>query len=860
MRLWCYSFTETGCLLTDKKYRAGNGISCTGSIENDLFQVFFFSNLKPKCMRLLFLLLLISSNSFVQAQQISGFARDEAGPLAGATVSLIKAKDSSSVKFAVTKTDGSYSFSGIKEGVYKLQVTHVGYQTGYSDAFVFGSSFTVPDLKLVKASANLANINITTKKPMVEVKADKTILNVEGTINAAGTNAFELLRKSPGVMLDKDDNISLAGKNGVQVYIDGRSTPLSGQDLATYLKTMQSSQIEAIEIITNPSARYDAAGNAGIINIRLVKNRSLGTNGSVNAGLNLAGHTKYNAGGSLNFRNKKINIFSTYSYSYAPNLQHIEIRRTVADSIFDQRGTMLDTRRAHNFKAGADYFLNKKNTIGLMINGIISDPNSQSNTKTNISNTASSSPDRFLEAKSNNDMKRHNMNANLNYAYAGAKGKTLNLNVDKGFYDFNSDQFQANNHYDISGVKQGSIIYHMLSPAEINIQSLKADYEVNAGKGKLALGIKSAGVKTDNDFQRYDVNSSTETLDKDRSNHFLYKENINAAYANYNHQCKKMMMQVGVRAENTKAEGVSNGLKFNGSNYSPSESSFTRSYTDLFPSAAFSFNKNPLKVWSLSFSRRIDRPAYQDLNPFEFKLDEYTFMKGNVDLRPQYTNTIGLSHTYKYKLNVSLNYSHVKDMFTQIIDTIETTKAFVSKKNLATQDIINMGISYPFQYKSYNLFTSINTNYSKYKADFGKNRQVDLEAFGFNLFMQQSVKFAKTWTAELSGFFNAPTVYQGSFVGRSITNVDAGLSKQLMKGRAVAKASFSDVFNTMKFRARSDFAGQSMTFSYRQESQQLKFSMNIRFGNNKVKPARQRVPGAEDETKRVQSGSGGIGL
>ena len=195
--------------------------------------------------------------------------------------------------------------------------------------------------------------------------------------------------------------------------------------------------------------------------------------------------------------------------------------------------------------------------------------------------------------------------------------------------------------------------------------------------------------------------------------------------------------------ENTVSEGVSNGLKFNGSSYIPSISSFKRSYTDLFPSAAITFNKNPKKQWSLTYSRRIDRPAYQDLNPFEFKLDEYTFMKGNINLRPQYTNSFGITHTYKYKLNMTLNYSHVKDLFTQIIDTTEKSKAFVSKKNLATQDIVNLSVSYPFQYKSYSLFTSISSNYSKYKADFGTGRKVDLDAFGFNLFAQNSLKFAK---------------------------------------------------------------------------------------------------------------------
>ncbi|HMJ46013.1 MAG TPA: outer membrane beta-barrel family protein, partial [Ferruginibacter sp.] len=365
--------------------------------------------------------------------------------------------------------------------------------------------------------------------------------------------------------------------------------------------------------------------------------------------------------------------------------------------------------------------------------------------------------------------------------------------------------------------------------------------------------------KTDNDFRRYNVYGSAEDLDKDRSNHFIYKENINAGYINYNHQYKMFMIQGGLRVENTVADGVSNGLKFNGTSYTGSISSFKRNYTDLFPSAAITFNKNPKKVWSLTFSRRVDRPAYQDLNPFEFKLDEYMFMKGNINLRPQYTNSFGITHMYKYKLNMALNYSHVKDMFTQIVDTAEKSKAFVSKKNLATQDIINLSVSYPYQHKAYSLFTSINSNYSKYKADFGTGRKVNLDAVGFNLFVQNSLKFYKTWTTEISGFYNAPTIYQGSFKGKSIYSVDAGISKQLMKGKATVKASMSDVFHTMQFRATSDFAGQLMKINYRGESQQFKLSLNVRFGNNGVKPARQRTTGAEDESKRVQQGSGLLG-
>jgi len=820
-------------------------------------------NVKPNYMRMLFLLLLVATSIFAQAQQINGIAKDENGtPLNGATISLVKAKDSSVIKLAVTKTNGAYSFSDIKEGSYKVLASFVGYKPSFSSTFSVGvSDVSLPELQLAKIPANLNNVTVMAKKPMVEVKADKTILNVEGTINAVGSNALELLRKSPGVLLDKDDNISLAGKNGVQIYIDGRSTPLSGADLANYLKSLQSSQIEAIELITNPSAKYDAAGNAGIINIRLKKNKSLGANGSVNAGWNISTYAKYNAGASLNYRNKSINIFSSYGFNYGPNEQNMSIKRTLLDTLFDQHGNFRQVGKAHNFKAGADYFINKKNTIGVMVNGTLADPTIKNYSKTLISNTSTGVVDRILVADNSNKMKRHNANVNLNYNYVDPKGTSLVVNADRGYYSLDNDQFQPNYYYDATGqVKISSNIYHMYSPAEININSVKADYEQNFMKGKLGFGGKSAWVKTDNDFQRYNVNGTTEDLDKDRSNHFIYKENINAGYVNYNRQYKGFMIQAGVRMENTVSEGTSHGQKNSGSGYVPSVTSFERSYTDVFPSGALTFNKNPMKQWSFTFSRRIDRPAYQDLNPFEFKLDEYTFQKGNVNLRPQYTNSFGLTHTYKYKLNMTLNYSHVKDMFTQIIDTAEKSKAFISKKNLATQDIVSFNVSYPFQYKAYSLFTSVNSNYSKYKADFGTGRKVDLDAFGFSLFAQNSLKFAKLYTAEVSGFYNAPTIYQGSFKGKAMYSVDAGLSRTIFQNKATIKASVSDVFHTMRFRATSDFAGQVTNFSSRWESRQFKLSLGFRFGNNGVKPARQRTTGAEDETKRVQQSSGlGVG-
>jgi iron complex outermembrane recepter protein len=815
-------------------------------------------------MRSLLVVLLATLSAFaLDAQQISGTVKDAEGkPLNGATVTLLK--DTAVVKLAVTKESGVYTFDAIKEGTYKVSFSYVGHAPSVSAPFTVSSAdVKVPEMQLAKAAANMQGVTVTARKPPVEVKADKMIVNVEGTVNAVGSDALDLLRKSPGVMVDKDDNLSVSGKNGVQVYIDGRPSPLSGADLANYLKTLQSAQIEAIEIITNPSAKYEAAGNAGIINIRLKKNKNFGTNGSVNAGYNVGVYAKYNGGFSLNYRNNNINIYGNYNYSHGLNDNNFTLNRVTADTLFDQRSSMTFANRSHNFKAGADYTINKQSSIGAIINGNIGDPVFYNQSRTPIAYNPTGVVDRILIADNRTDMKRNTLNYNLNYNYTGKNGKTLTLNVDHGTNNLNNDQMQPNNYYSPSGAYLYQRVYQMITPTDINISSFKADYEQNFAKGKLGLGTKISYVNTDNNFQRYDVVSGVKSLDKDRSNRFRYEENINAGYINYNRALKGINIQVGLRVENTVSEGRSNGMKHNGSNYIDTAWAFKRPYTDFFPSAAITFNKNPMKQWNFTYSRRIDRPFYQDLNPFEMKLDEYTYMKGNINLRPQYTNSFGVTHTYKYKLNITANYSHVADMFLQLPRITEGTKGFLMKENLAKQDIVSLNVSYPFMYKNFMSFMNLNSFYSMYEASFGPGEEIDANAFGLNFFSQNTLKFGKTkaWTAELSGFYNAPTLYQGAFKMKGMFGIDAGMQKNIMKGKGTVKASVSDVFRTLQFRGTVDFAGQHSKVQGRWESQQFKLSFNFRFGNSQVKAAKQRSGGAEDENKRIgQGGGGGIGI
>lgn len=797
---------------------------------------------------------------------ISGQVMDNSGkPASSATVMLHRAKDSAMVKTAVTDAKGHYEISGLQPGSYFVMTSVVSMKMTSSPVIEVkeGATSTAATITLQPADKSLQAVTVTSKKPIVEVKADKTILNVEGTINAVGNDALELLRKAPGVMVDKDDNLSLAGKNGVQVYIDGKPSPLSGADLANYLKSMQSSQIEAIELITNPSAKYEAAGNAGIINIKLKKNKSFGTNGSVNAGYAIGTYGKYNAGISLNNRGKKTNIFGNYNFNRGLNENNFILNRQQGDTAFDQNNRMLmDNKYSHNFKAGVDYFVDAKSTLGVVVNGNISASDQSTSGPLYLTYIPTNTVAKVVRSGNDNDSKRSNMNFNLNYRYAVTGGTELNIDADYGFYNTRSNQFQPNHYYDgTNTVLLYSNVYRMVSPTDIDIYSLKADYEKNFLKGRLGFGGKIGYVSTDNDFRRYDVIGGTDVYDKDKSNRFKYTENVNAVYGNYNRQFKGFMLQLGVRVENTNSDGKSTGLQWNSGTgtYKNYDSSISRNYTDVFPSAAITFNKNPMSQFGFTFSRRIDRPAYQDLNPFEFKINDYAYMKGNTQLRPQYTNSFGITHTFRYKLNTQLNYSHVKDIFTQLVDTTDKSKSFLTRKNLASQDIVSLNISYPFQYKWYSFFTNFNGYYSHYKADFGGgDRKIDQAVWAMQFYMQNSFKLGKGFTAELSGFYISPTLWQGAFKSIAMYSVDGGIQKTLFKGKANIKAAVSDIFKTMKWKGTSTFTGQVSTASGRWESRQFKLNFSYRFGNSQVKAARQRKASVEDENKRTQS-SGGIG-
>ncbi|MCB0608422.1 MAG: TonB-dependent receptor [Lewinellaceae bacterium] len=775
-------------------------------------------------------------------------------PIEFANILLNSTADSSLVKADISDEQGLFEFPGVAAGTYFAQVSYVGLPLYNSVAFTVkpGEKTALPAFRLQAATNELKEVVVKAQKPLLEVKPDKMVFNVENSVSSVGSDGLELLRKSPGVMVDNNDNIMLQGKTGVRIYIDGKPSPLGASDLAAYLKTIQSSEVEAIEIITNPSSRYDAEGNAGIINIRLKKDKRLGANGNLDLGYSVGRLARYNGKISGNYRDKSVNLFGSYGYYEGRGLENFNLYREQSGLAFDQRNRMRNNDNGHSFRAGADFFLNDKNTIGVLANGSINDFTFASRSNTPISMIGNHPVDSILRAESLADGMRSNYNFNLNYRFDDKQGNVWNVDADYGLFRNRSEGYQPNYYLSPDGNEiYQEKIYENNTPTDIDIYTFKIDHERPILGGQFGAGIKLALVETDNTFDFYNVLNGEPQPDPDRSNRFNYSENVNAAYINYGHALSsKWNLQVGLRAEQTHSEGMLKAFK------PTDDEEVKRTYLDFFPSGGLTYQLNPKNSFQFSYSRRIDRPSYQDLNPFENKLDELTFEKGNAFLNPQYSHNFQLTHTLNYRYNTTFSYSRATDLITRITDTSGDKASYITWLNLAKQDNFALSFSAPVQItKWWSSFTNLTGTYTHNKADFGDGKVVDLKAPFFNIYSQQT--FSLPWDVkfELSGWYISPSVWGGTFEMNAMGNVDAGLQKKILNGKGSLKLAVSDIFYTNQWRGESRFGDLYMLVSGNSDSRRMKLNFTYLFGNDQVKSARRRNTGLEDEQKRIKSGN-----
>lgn len=815
--------------------------------------------LKPLQMTrtFLFLLTMLLFGSGMQAQTgatITGTTEEgEAKPLPFATVMLRAAADSSLIKAGYSDENGAYEYVMIPAGTYFIESRFTGYANAFSEPFTVaeGATLNVPALRLSSAATDVEALTISAEKPIVVVKPDMTVFNVEGTINAVGENAFNLLRKAPGVIIDNNDNIMLLGKSGVRIYIDGKPSPLSGSDLANFLKSIQSDQIESFEIITNPSSKYDASGNAGIINVRFKRDKNMGTNATLNLDYSAWINHRLNGSGTVNYRGKKVSLYGSYGAGTGKTRNFMHFIREQVGIGYDQTTEMVNSYFNQNFRAGADFYVKPHHTIGVMASGFLSNGGMTSEALNTITDAVADTVTGLLQSNSSSDMDRSNYNFNLNYRFDNEKSTTLNVDLDYGTYDISTVAFQPNLYLNAeTGAVTADRSFTSNAPTLIDIYTFKTDYQRPLLKGALGAGVKLAMVKTDNTFDFFNLINGEEVLDTSRSNQFQYTENVNAAYLNYNRQFKKWAFQAGVRAEQTNSVGnlvaqVSTGNE-----------RVERHYINLFPSGGVTWNPNQNNTLRLTYSRRIDRPNYETLNPFQMKLDELSYMAGNPFLKPQYTHNFEVAHTFKYTLNTSLSYSVTTDFFTEITDTVETVRTFLTTQNLSTQKVATFSVSYPFQVtKWWSTYTNASVFNVTNTADFGPGKEINISATSFNVFHQSTFELPKGIGVQFSGFYNSPGLWGANFRNSKFWGMEVGAVKKLFKERGVFKLGMSDILFTMQWRGVQNFGALYFDARGGWESRQIKASYSHTFGNTAIKN-RKRKTGLEEESDRAGGGGG----
>ena len=779
-----------------------------------------------------------------------------------ATITLLKAKDSAVAKMSVADKTGKFEFENVAEGKYMVSISAIGHEKGFSETIEINAANTEVTLKTIELKPQakaIAGVTVTSKKPFIEQKPGKTVLNVDASPTNTGLNALELLEKSPGVSVDNDGNISLKGKQGVLILIDGKPTYMSGADLTALLKNMQSSNLEQIEIMTNPPAKYDAAGNSGIINIKTKKGIVKGMNGTANLGYTQGVYGRVNGGVNLNYRNNKLNLFGGYNAGTYEGFNNLILNRNfyAADKLTlkgssDQVSRPHFKGQYHSMKAGMDYNFTKKDVVGIVVNGNFNDNDEDPQSLSNL-RFPSGAIDYSIRSRGLNARKSSNLTTNLNYKHTfDSTGREISADFDQAYYSNKSLTSLNTEILDANGIENGSdVVLNGNIPSIINIYSAKVDYVHPFKSGlKLEAGLKTSFVKTDNQVE-YLRNSGSGWSVDDRSNHFIYEENINAAYAIFSKTIKKWELTAGLRLENTIAEGRQ--IK--------SDSSFKRDYTNLFPNFGVGYNANEKNQFNLSYSRRITRPDYDDLNPFVFFLDSLTYGQGNPYLQPQFTNNIEVSHTYNRFLTTSLNYTQTDGIITQLLkqDT-EKKVTFQTQENFSKMKQIGLAVSANFPIQKWwnaNIYTNVfNNHYTGVYQNGTTNDPIDIQFTSFMTNITNSITIGKKgWTAEVSGWYRSKAP-EGLLVINDMWAVNSAISKQVFKKKGTVKLGVRDIFYSQKFSGYARYSDVDVNISGKRDSRQFNASFTYRFGKKNIAPARRKTGGAGDEQNRVKSGGG----
>ena len=798
--------------------------------------------------------------SFAQAQNlttsITGIVAEQSGkPVDGATVSLLAARDSSIIESLLTNTDGKFTFGGIDAGSYLIRVTCAGYQKHKGAIFTLAEGQTV-DLKTIKilsVDKQLNQVEITAQRAMVEQKIDRTVVNVGAFISNASANALEALEKVPGIIVDSDGNITFKGKSGVMVLIDDKPTYLSGDDLANYLRSLPASSLDQIELMSNPPAKYDASGNAGVINIKTKRSKAKGLNGSLSASVTRARFYRTQETANINYRSGNVNFFANAGYSTINNFRQLDVQRTylapngAISSYYTEQALFYPAIYVPNIKTGLDYYLSPKTVIGAVITANTTLVGTYNPVHSSLKNGAGVL-DSNIMSENHSRNENYNQGINLNYAHKfDSLGTEVTFDMDYLRYNNHRSQSFFNNTYDATGALGGVQDITDKLPALINIYAVKSDFTHSINKKqKFAAGLKTSFVNTDNSANYFDLINGTSVVDYGRSNRFLYKENVNAGYLNYNGDFGRLSLQAGFRAESSNVNGHQLG------NIVHPDSAFTQHYTDIFPTGYLLYKLDTAghHTLNLSYGRRIDRPYYADLNPFLTILDKYSGFTGNPFLKPQYSSNYELTYSYKSMFLFQVEYHYISQYIVEY-DYQQGNVFVASNANLGSRPHLGVNATLnlsPAKWWSFTFYTEVVKNTFS-----GMLGTLPIHQSSTYFYFNDNNQFtlADGWTAQLSTFYLSPSK-DTQFTHRYREQTDIAIRKKILNNKANVAISARDIFKA-NFSAGeiTNVPGAVISYHNDNANRSVGLSFTYNFGSNKNTPKRRNTNSADTEAGRV---------
>ena len=767
-------------------------------------------------------------------------------PIENASVMRVHIGTSERIELGKTDVKGLFFLKIPDTGSYRLEIRAMGYRD-YTSEILQSSALTHKlKIRMETKIQNLEEVNVAAKNTLIEAKEGKLILHVDAALSSAGSTVLELLEKSPGVILDKNGGLSMRGKSTVLVMIDGKPTYLSGNDLNALLSSMTTEQVSEIELITNPSAKYDANGNAGIINIKTKKNNQSGFNGFLNSVSGWSRASKTSNSLVLNYKDGRTSAFANIIFSRANTFTDIYANRKYSNQAFpvlsdlEQNSAITYLTNYQQIKTGLDFNASEKTTIGLSA-GVARIKRNGNNRALATWQTTSGTIDSIISTSSNSLYRLENISGNLNLRHKIAKNQDLSIDLDGLRYQSSNDQMFTNQLLQVGGYTQGTIAN---IPSTLHILALKADYMLKPGKNsKLESGIKSSWVRTDNAANYEVFDAINRSSDPTRNNQFLYRENINAAYTSFEQKQSSLSFQLGLRYEQTHYRGSQTG------NSLRPDSSFNRNYASFFPSGYLSYDADSSNTFSLTAGRRIDRPAFQKLNPFIFIVNKYTVQTGNPYIVPQYTWNLELSHRYKQLLTTTLLYSQTNNYFSQLFiqgaeNTLIYTDGNVGKMR-------NLGVSVSIQYAptkwwSFNYLAI--WNYKTFEGYQNINYVSHVDQLQMSLINQ--FKLGKDFSGELSGYHITRARNDLQELLYPTGQIAAGLSKTILKGKGSLKFSARDLFFTQAMEGLTDFPHAQEYFKLNRDTRTFSLGFSYRFGKT-LKNTQRTNGGAREEINRA---------